>query len=104
MLKIIPQDEASQILHDALNDPDAKVEAWATRRLRAQKLPDTFEELLKRLDRRLDVVRNAARDELFSFDLNYLMKILSKLSPAQAQLCGQALLKINPGAAEELSQ
>ncbi len=104
VLKIIPQEEASRILHDALKDPDAKVEAWATRRLRAQKLPDTFEELLKRLDRKLDVVRNAARDELFSFDLNYLMKILSKLSPAQAQLCGQALLKINPGAPEELSQ
>ena len=102
VLRTLPQEEASQILHDALKDPDAEVEAWATHRLRAQKLPDTFEELLKQLDRNRDAVRDAARDELLSFDLNYLMKILSNLSPGQARLCGQALLKINPDAPEEL--
>ena len=104
VLKILPQEEAGQILYDALKNPDAKVEAWATHQLRAQKLPDTFEELLKRLDRNSDVVRDAARDELFSFDLNYLMKVFSELSPAQALLCGQTLLKINPGAPQELTR
>jgi len=102
VLKMLPQEEASEILHDALKDPDAEVEAWATHHLRAQKLPDTFEELVKRLDQELDVVRDAARDELFSFDLNYLLKIFGDLSPGQSRQCGEALLKINPNAPEEL--
>ena len=102
VLKMLPQEEASEILHDALKDPDAEVEAWATHHLRAQKLPDTFEELVKRLDRDLGAVRDAARDELFSFDLNYLLKIFGDLSPGQSRQCGQALLKINPNAPEEL--
>ena len=102
VLKILPQEEASQILHDALKNADPEVEAWATHRLRTQKLPDTFEELLKRLDQNVDIVRDAARDELFSFDLNYLLKIFGDLSPGQSRQCGQALLKINPNAPEEL--
>ena len=102
VLKHLPQEEASQILHDALEDKDPEVEAWATHRLRAQKLPDTFEELLKRLDRNLAIVRDAARDELFSFDVKYLLKIFGDLSPVQSRLCGHTLLKINPAAPEEL--
>lgn len=102
VLKLLPEAEASRILHDALQDADPEVEAWATHRLRAQKLPDTFGELVKRLDRNLDLVRDAARDELFSFDLNYLLKIFGDLSPGQSRQCGQALLKINPNAPEEL--
>jgi hypothetical protein len=102
VLKLLPAEETSQILHDALKDSDPEVEAWATHHLRAQKLPDAFEALLKRLDRNLDIVRDAARDELFSFDLNYLMKIVGDLSPGQSRQCGQALLKINPNAPAEL--
>lgn len=102
VLKVLPREEANKILYDALGDTNPEVEAWATHRLRAQKLPDTFEELLKRLDRNLDVVRDAARDELFSFDLNYLLKIFGDLSPGQSRQCGEALLKINPNAPEEL--
>ncbi|MGZ0167952.1 MAG: HEAT repeat domain-containing protein [Planctomycetales bacterium] len=104
VLKHLSQEEASQILHDALEDKDPEVEAWATHRLRAQKLPNTFIELLKRLDRDQEIVRDAARDELFSFDLNYLLKIFGDLSPGQSRLCGQALLKINPNAPTELSR
>ncbi len=102
VLKLLPAGEASQILYDALEDTDSEVEAWAIRHLRTQKLPDTFEKLLKRLDQDLDIVRDAARDELFSFDLNYLLKIFGDLSPGQSRQCGQALLKINPNAPEEL--
>lgn len=102
VLSLLPQEEANKILHDALSNADAEVEAWATHRLRAQKVPDTFEELVKRLDRNLDVVRDAARDELFSFDLKYLLKTFGDLSPGQSRQCGEALLKINPNAPEEL--
>ncbi len=104
VLKVLPAEDASQILHEALEDSDPEVEAWATHHLRAQKLPDTFEELLKRLDKNLDIVRDAARDELFSFDLNYLMKIVGDLSPGQSLLCGHTLLKINPNAPDELAR
>ncbi|MFT5326816.1 MAG: HEAT repeat protein [Planctomycetaceae bacterium] len=102
VLKLLPQKKANEILYDALGDADAEVEAWATHHLRALKLPDTFEELVKRLDGNVDLVRDAARDELFSFDLNYLLKIFGDLSPGQSRQCGQALLKINPNAPEEL--
>jgi len=102
VLKELPAEEASQILYDGLASSDPQVEAWATRRLRAQKLPDTFEELVKRLDRNLDVVRDAARNELFSFDLDYLLQIFGDLSPGQSRQCGQTLLKINPNALAEL--
>lgn len=104
VLNLLPAEEASQILHEALEDSDPEVEAWATHHLRAQKLPDTFEELLKRLDKDLTIVRDAARDELFSFDLNYLMKIVGDLSPGQSLLCGHTLLKINPNAPDELAR
>jgi HEAT repeat protein len=103
VLKMLPVEEASRIIHDALADADPEVEAWATHRMRAQKLPDTFEELLKRLDRNQDIVRDAARDELFSFDLNYLLKIFVDLSPGMSRQCGQALMKINPSAPAELT-
>lgn len=103
VLKTLPVEEASRIIHDALADADPEVEAWATHRMRAQKLPDTFEELLKRLDRNQDIVRDAARDELFSFDLNYLLKIFVDLSPVMSRQCGQALMKINPNAPAELT-
>lgn len=104
VLKVLPAEEASQILHEALDNSDPEVEAWATHHLRAQKLPDTFEELLKRLDKDQTIVRDAARDELFSFDLSYLMKIVGDLSPAQSLLCGHTLLKINPNAPDELAR
>ena len=102
MLNSLPAETTSQILHEALVDKNPEVEAWATHRLRAQKLPGTFHELLKRLDRNVDVVRNAARDELSSFDLNYLLKNFGDLSPEQSRQCGQTLLKINPNAPAEL--
>lgn len=102
VLSLLPVEEASRILRDALVDDDPEIEAWATRCLRGQKLPDTFKQLLERLDRNLDVVRDAARDELASFDLNRLLKNIGRLSPEQLRRCGRTLLKIDPNAPAEL--
>lgn len=102
VLTLLPAEEARQILHDALVDDDPEIEAWATHCLRSQKLPDTFQQLLERLDRNLDVVRDAARDELSSFDLNRLLKIYGRLTPEQSLQCGKTLLKIDPNAPAEL--
>lgn len=102
VLSLLPVEEASRILHDALVDDDPEIEAWATHCLRTQKLPDTFKQLLSRLDRNLDVVRDAARDELASFDLNRLLKNIGRLSPEQSRRCGRTLLKIDPNAPAEL--
>jgi len=104
VLNVLPAEEASKILHEALKDSDPEVEAWATHHLRTQKLPETFEELLKRLDKNLVIVRDAARDELFSFNLKYLMEIVGDVSLGQSLLCGHTLLKINPNAPDELAR
>ena len=104
VLNLLPAEEASEILDEALKDADPEVEAWATHHLRTHKFPETFEELLKRLDENLVIVRDAARDELFSFDLKYLMKIVGALSRGQSLLCGHTLLKINPNAPDELAR
>lgn len=103
VLKSLPVNEVSSILNDALTHDDPEVEAWATSNLRSQRQPNTFEELLLRLDRNLDVVRNAARDELDSFDLNRVLQLYGQLTPGQGRQCGQALLKINPNVPDELT-
>lgn len=104
VLKTLPVDEVKNILQEALTHDDPEVEAWATSSLRSQKQPNTFEELLQRLDQNLDVVRDAARDELDSFDVNRVLQLFSRLSPSQGRQCGQTLLKINPNVPAELTR
>lgn len=102
VLDSLPTETVQAILHEALEDEDPGVEAWATRRLRTQKLPDTFEALVTRLDKQLPLVRDAARGELDSFDLHKFLELFPGLSPAHCVQCGQALLKINPETPDEL--
>lgn len=104
VLDSLPPETVRAILHEALEDEDPEVEAWATRRLRTQKLPDTFDALVTRLDKHIMPVRDAARDELFSFDLERFLELFPNLSPAQCTQCGQALLKINPDTPGDLSK
>ncbi|MDA1163514.1 MAG: HEAT repeat domain-containing protein [Planctomycetota bacterium] len=104
VLNTLPKAAVEKILHGALESDDPDVEAWATRLLRSQKLANTFPELLKRLDGNLEIIRDAARDELFSFDVKRLLELFPQLSPAQCRQCGTTLLKINPDATNELNQ
>jgi len=102
VLDSLPPVTVQAILHEALEDDDPEVEAWATRRLRTQKVPDTFEALVTRLDTELVPVLDAARDELYSFDLQRFLELFPNLSPAQCAQCGQTLIKINPNTPDDL--
>lgn len=102
VLESLPPEEAQQILYDALTNEDPDVEAWATTRLRSQKVPDTFQHLVTRLDKQTDVVRDAARGELSSFDVDRLLELFPQLTPDLGRRCGQALLKIHPDAPLEI--
>jgi HEAT repeat protein len=97
----LPRKEAQHILYEALVDVDADVEAWATRYLRSQQVPDTFQQLLQRLDSdRLDVL-DAARGELASFNLELVFDLFESLPRSTCLRCGEVLQKIHPGVLDE---
>lgn len=96
--------EVQEILYDALTHDDPQVEAWATRQLRSQRMPDCFDQLLERLDRDTNEVRGAARDELSDFNLDRLLDLFPRLPKSTSARCGDVLLKINPEAHQELRE
>lgn len=98
----LADDETQQVLYEALSDENPEVEAWATHQLRSQKVPDAFEQLLKRLDATSDLVRDAARDELADFNLEKLYGYLAKMPPEMAAKCGAIVRKIDPNTATSL--
>jgi len=102
VLDTLPSDEVQHILYEALDGGDSAVEAWATRQLRSQQIPDTFTQLLQRLDRDDETVRGAAREELADFNLNRLLDLFPRLPDETARRCGVVIEKIDPGTAEQL--
>lgn len=104
VLNSLPGDEVQEILYDALSSDDPRVEAWATRQLRSQRLPDCFDQLLERLDRDPGEVLGAAQRELADFNLDRLLELFPRLLDSTATRCGEILLKIHPEAHEELRE
>lgn len=101
ILSSLETDEAERILHDALLSDDPKVEAWATRQLRAQNLPDAFAQLLQRLDADLPEVQTAAREELSGFDVEHVLDIFEQLPDSTCRGCGTILQKIHPDSLDQ---
>lgn len=96
LFKDLPEDEAQEVLYDALSDENPEVEAWATHQLRSQQVPDAFQQLLKRLDATNDVVRDAARDELSDFTLEKMYPFIPKMPKATAMRAAEVMLKVDP--------
>lgn len=95
-------EEAQEVLYDALADENPEVEAWATHQLRSQAIPDKWDQLIKRLDSTSDIVRDAAREELSDFNLDKMFGLLAKLPRDKAQKCGEIVRKIDPNTANTL--
>jgi HEAT repeat protein len=96
VLLSMPTQEVQKILYEALNETDPDIEAWATRQLRTQKLPDTFQQLIKRLEGDVNgQVKNAARDELSSFNLEKVLDLFEQLPESTRRRCGELLMKID---------
>lgn len=102
LFKDLGDDETQEVLYEALSDENPEVEAWATHQLRSQKIPDAWDQLLKRLDATNDLVRDAARDELADFNLEKLYGYLAKMPPEMAAKCGKIIRKIDPNTANSL--
>ena len=104
VLNWLPHTEVQHILYDALGDADTAVEAWATQHLRAQKVPDTFQHLLQRLDSDRPQVQEAAREELASFNIERVFELFESLPASTCRRCGELLQKINPNAMNDFRE
>ncbi len=90
------------ILFDSLDSEDEGVQAWATSQLRAQGVPEALRLLIERLDSPLPAVREAARDELHSFNLELLLNIFEHLDKSVCLRAGALLQKIDPDCHQKL--
>jgi hypothetical protein len=84
------------ILFDSLDSEEEDVQAWATGQLRAQGVPEALRLLIERLDSPLPAVREAARGELHSFNLELLLSIFEHLDPKVCLQTGMLIQKIDP--------
>jgi HEAT repeats len=90
------------ILFDSLESEEEDVQAWATSQLRTQGVPEALQLLIERLDSPLAAVREAARGELHSFNLDLLLKIFEHLDPRVCRRAGALLQKIDPDCHQKL--
>jgi hypothetical protein len=90
------------ILFDSLDSDEEGVQAWATSQLRAQGVPEALRLLIERLDSPLVAVREAAREELDSFNLELLLDIFDHLDPAVCLRAGALMQKIDPDCHQKL--
>jgi hypothetical protein len=90
------------ILFDSLDSEEEDVQAWATSQLRAQGVPEALRLLIERLDSPLPAVREAARGELQSFNLDLLLNIFEHLDPKVCLRAGALVQKIDPDCHQKL--
>lgn len=72
------------------------MQAWATSQLRALGVPQAIRLLIERLDSPLPAVREAARDELGSFNFELLLTIFEHLDETVGRRSGDLMRKIDP--------
>jgi hypothetical protein len=90
------------ILFDSLDSEEEDVQAWATSQLRTQGVPEALRLLIERLDSPLAAVREAARGELNSFNLDLLLSIFEHLDRSICLRAGTLVQKIDPDCHQKL--
>jgi HEAT repeat protein len=90
------------ILFDSLDSEEEDVQAWATGQLRSQGVPEALRLLIERLDSPLAAVREAARGELNSFNLELLLNIFEHLDRKVCLRAGALVQKIDPDCHQKL--
>jgi HEAT repeat protein len=103
VLSQLDENEVESIIYTSLEDKDEKVQAWATSQLRSQHIPQAVGLLLERLDSPLESVRDAARHELGSFNLQFVLEFYEHLSPEAARRAGALIQKIEPDCIAKLA-
>lgn len=102
VLSKLEPEKAQQILQNALNSKDEEVQAWSVGQLRSQNIPDAMKTLIGCLEDDSEKVRDAARNELQGFNLDFVISNINKLSPTVCQKVGRLLKKIDPDIAQKL--
>ena len=104
VLSSLDDSRVEHIILNGLNSGDENVQAWATSQLREHRMPETFSLLIERLDSDLPAVREAAREELSSFNLETLLGLIDHLDPAACRRAGSLIQKVDATAVESLSR
>jgi HEAT repeat protein len=102
VLESVAPDAVRSILFGSLNSASEDVQAWATSQLRTQGVPEAIKLLLQRLDSSLPAVREAARGELESFNLELLLSIFDHLDRNVCLRAGQLVRKTDTRCIEKL--
>ncbi len=96
--------EVAEMVLENLDSEDPVQQAWATCQLRAQHVPDAMNLLIEKIDSPLEEVREAARKELSSFDVEYVLEHFEEFSPQVCPSVGKLLLKLDPRCLLDLSR
>jgi hypothetical protein len=96
ILEAIAPESVRGILFGSLDSEKEDVQVWATGQLRAQGVPEAIRLLIERLDSPLPAVREAAREELASFDLSLVLNIFEQLDRSVCLRVGALIRKTDP--------
>ena len=102
ILEAVSPDSVRGILFGSLDSKDEDVQVWATSQLRAQGVPDSIRLLIQRLDSPLPAVREAAREELASFDLSLVLNLFEHLDRNLCLRVGTLIQKTDPTCIQKL--
>lgn len=99
----VDDEMVSQVVQESLNDTDAAIQAWAVGQLRKHAVPEAFGILVSRLDSPHAAVRDAARAELSSFNIERVLPLCQSLDGETGARVGQLLLKVDESVQRRLT-
>jgi hypothetical protein len=104
ILRNLDSMEVTEMVLQSLDSEDPVQQAWATCQLRAQHVPDAINLLVDKIDSPVEEVRAAARQELSSFDVDYVLEHYEEFNPLVYPAVGKLLQKLNPKCILEFSR
>lgn len=103
VLEELDTETVKEIVLDGLGSEDPSIQAWATRQLRSQQVPDALGKLIEQLDNPEACVQEVARQELQGFDLDCLLSRFDSMSAVALDNAGKLLQKIDPDCLTKLA-
>lgn len=104
MLRNLDVNEVTEMVLESLDSEDPIQQAWATCQLRTQHVPDAMNLLINKIDSPVEEVREAARQELSSFDVEYVLEHFEEFNSQVCPSVGKLLQKLNPRCIVDLSR
>lgn len=104
LMAFLEEQTVQEIIFESLDSEDEDAQAWATGQLRARGIPEALTLLIERLDSPLESVRAAARKELKSFNLDFILKVFEHLDPLICLKAGELIQKIQPDCVRRLEE